>query len=373
MRKGCLLFFDLLLFLTLIHSQAYAYELRVESPPISDRESLIYFVRDCIDDRLTEFIVNYTNGYMGSNDDILYSCNLPHIYSKVLKNDKKEARVLYKVTYYPGMRIADAYLKNDTTKLTNEEFRLYHIAISVIEQAANMTKLQAELFFHDTICKYVSYFTRAATKNMPRHATAIGAFLDRRANCQGYCDAFYMLCTMYGFKVDMQSGVAGKQKHVWNVIEIDGKWYAVDVTWDDNDANEKRKFSFISHKYFNASEDIMRVTHSWDEVNETEPLEKYIDNNYFYLTPEVYDFTFGYYFSTPREAINYIGLALIKSKTSIRVMARRTDKRYDEIKFVNLIIDSVLTRARKSISYYTIVQRHGNYVYYSIEVKKNRK
>ncbi|MCR5813208.1 MAG: hypothetical protein K6G15_01775 [Desulfovibrio sp.] len=322
---------------------------------------------------MTEFVVNYTNGYMGSNDDILYSCNLPHIYSKVLKNNKNNARVLYKVTYYPGMRIADAYHKNDTSKLTDDEFRLYNIAINVIEQASYMTKLQAELFFHDTICKYVSYYTQAATKNMPRHATALGAFLDRKANCQGYCDAFYMLCSMHGFKVDMQSGIAGKQKHVWNVIELDGKWYAVDVTWDDNDANEKRKFNFISHKYFNASEDIMRVTHTWDEVNETEPIEKYIDTNYFYLTPEVDDFTFGYYFSTPRDALEFIGLALLKNKTSIRVMAKRTDKRYDEIKFVNLIIDSILTRARKAISYYTIVQRHGSYVYYSIEVKSKKK
>ncbi len=171
----------------------------------------------------------------------------------------------------------------------------------------------------------------------------------------------------------MQSGLTGKQRHVWNVIELDGKWYAVDVTWDDNDATQKKGIEFVSHKYFNAPEEIMKVTHKWDEINETEQIERWLDDKYFYLTPEVTDTAFGYYFNTVKDAIGFISTSLIHNRKSIRVMAYRNDRRFDDIKLVNIVIDSNLTRARKGISYYNIYQRHGNYSFYSIEVKSVRR
>ncbi len=358
--------------LLLLAAPVAARQAYIESPPISDKQMLVDYVRDCVDARLTEFVIHYTQGFSGTNDDILYSCNLPHIYSKVLQKAPGHTKVLYRITYYPGTRIADAYLKNDISLLTADERKLYKIAVYIIKQASGMSKLRAELFFHDTICKYVSYYTKNTTKTMPRHATAIGAFLDRQANCQGYCDAFSMLCRMHGINVDMQSGLTGKQRHVWNVVEHNGRWYAVDVTWDDNDATQKKGIQFVSHKYFNAPSEILKLTHSWEEINETETIEPYLDENYFYLTPEADDTTFGYFFKNPKDAVLFIATSLIEGQKSIRVMSVRNDKRFDDVKLVNTVIDSNLVRARKSISYYNIFQKHGKFAFYSIEVKEKK-
>ena len=341
----------------------------VQSPPIADRQALIDFVRDCVDERLPEFIVNYTHGYMGTNDDLLYACNLPHVHSRVLFKNGLASKVHYKISYYPGMRVADAYLSHNRSKLTSEEQELYDIATSIINQARDLTPLQAELFFHDTICRHVSYYTSTPQRTTPRYATAIGAFLDRKANCQGYCDAFYMLCTMYGFKVDMQSGIASKQKHVWNVIEINGKWYAVDVTWDDNDTRNQN-YTFISHKYFNAPKEIMLHTHRWREQDITQEIEKDLDKAYFYCTDEVSTYVFGNYFDTTRDAIQFITNQLIHGRQSLRIMVYRDDPRYDQIKFLNFQINRVLSAARKPLSFYTILQKHGDYIYISIDVKR---
>ena len=279
---------SLCLILLLLTVQAGFAKPILESPSIADKESLIYFVRDCIEARLDEFIINYSHGFMGNNDDLLYACNIPHIYSKLLESKNKSSKVLYRITYYPGMRVSDAYITNNQTKLTYEQRKLYRIAVNIIKQAQNMTDLEAELYFHDIICKNVTYFSNTSERIMPRHATALGVFLDHKANCQGYCDAFYMLCTMRGLKVDMQSGMAANQRHVWNVIEIDKKWYAVDVTWDDNESRKNRGYEFISHKYFNASREILRITHSWNEEDETEEIEDLIDAKYFYSdSPEI--------------------------------------------------------------------------------------
>ena len=339
----------------------------LESPPISDRESLIYFVRDCIEDRLPEFIINYSHGFIANNDDLLYACNIPHIYSKVLKSTKKTSRVLYKITYYPGMLIADAYIKKDLSHLTAEQILLYNKAVDILNNTANMTDLEAELYFHDTICKNVTYFSNMNDKNMPRHATAVGALLDHKANCQGYCDAFYMLCTMYGFNVDMQSGIAAQQRHVWNLIEIKKRWYAVDVTWDDNDSKKNHGHEFNSHKYFNAPREIMRTTHLWNEEDETQEIEDTIDECYYYNS---IDPKFGKYFSDTEHAIEYIITSLIKNKTHIRVMTVRDDKRYDNIKFINFQINRILSNARKRLAFYTISQKHGRYLYISVDVKE---
>ena len=358
------------LFLILYASICQAYA-PLQSPPISDRQGLIDFVRDCVEERLPEFIVNYTHGYMGSNDDLLYACNLPHIHSRVLLKNGLASKVHYKVSYYPGMLVADAYITRDRSRLTAEQQELYDIAASIVAQARDLTPLQAELFFHDTICRQVSYYTGTPQRITPRYATAIGAFLDRKANCQGYCDAFYMLCTMYGLKVDMQSGIASKQKHVWNVVEINGKWYAVDVTWDDNDTRNQN-YTFISHKYFNAPKEIMRFTHNWKEEDITQEIENYLDDAYFYCTDEVDAYIFGNYFHRTRDAIEFITTQLIRGRQSLRIMTYRDDPRYDQIKFVNLQINRILTTARKQLSFYTILQKHGNYLYISIDVRRRQ-
>lgn len=60
--------------------------------------------------------------------------------------------------------------------------------------------------------------------------------------CQGYADAYLLLCQRAGLPCVVVSGEARENKvftgaanHMWNAIKLDGKWYAVDVTWDDCD------------------------------------------------------------------------------------------------------------------------------------------
>ena len=57
--------------------------------------------------------------------------------------------------------------------------------------------------------------------------------------CEGYARAFKVLCDEAGISCVLVDGKAtnstGKQEaHMWNYVQMeDGKWYAVDVTWDD--------------------------------------------------------------------------------------------------------------------------------------------
>lgn len=68
-----------------------------------------------------------------------------------------------------------------------------------------------------------------------------GAFLDKQVVCGGYTKGFQYLALRSGVKTMWVNGQAGGVAHAWNYTELDGKWYFVDSTWDDN-TNSKSFF-----------------------------------------------------------------------------------------------------------------------------------
>jgi len=68
------------------------------------------------------------------------------------------------------------------------------------------------------------------------------------AVCDGYSEAFLLLCQkeniecviVYGSTV---SAVSGYTNHAWNYVKLDNdKWYAIDVTWNDNGKGDNPYF-----------------------------------------------------------------------------------------------------------------------------------
>jgi len=89
------------------------------------------------------------------------------------------------------------------------------------------------LSIHDYICASTVY---DLTGNYVY--SAYGALVDKRSVCEGYAEAFKLLCDQNGIPCVLVSGTgitsSGEENHMWNyVLMDDGKWYAVDTTWDD--------------------------------------------------------------------------------------------------------------------------------------------
>lgn len=62
--------------------------------------------------------------------------------------------------------------------------------------------------------------------------SAYSAAVEGKAVCQGYSLLLYRLLQELGIKNRMVAGEAGGITHVWNIVEMDGLWYNLDVTWD---------------------------------------------------------------------------------------------------------------------------------------------
>ena len=105
---------------------------------------------------------------------------------------------------------------------------------------ANMNAYDRVMAIHDYLVKNVDYdYNGLETGNLqPSVYTAEGALCNGLAVCQGYAEAFELLCAKAGVKAQMVYGDAGNstdgwQSHAWNVVRIDGEWYQIDCTWDD--------------------------------------------------------------------------------------------------------------------------------------------
>lgn len=83
------------------------------------------------------------------------------------------------------------------------------------------------LVIHDKMVENYKYDSNYSDESYH----AYGLFKNKTAVCQGYAQAFYMIMREMGFDCDFC--VAHSINHIWNYIKINGKWYHIDLTWDD--------------------------------------------------------------------------------------------------------------------------------------------
>lgn len=123
----------------------------------------------------------------------------------------------------------------------------------------NWTPLQKALYLHDYIATHGQYDTisRVDDKNKidERRRDAYGMLIDGIGVCQGYTLAYRLLLKEVG--IDSGTVTSDSMNHVWNLIQIDGNWYHVDVTWDDPTED---RIGQSQHVYFCLSEDKLKAT-----------------------------------------------------------------------------------------------------------------
>lgn len=112
-----------------------------------------------------------------------------------------------------------------------------------------MTDEEKALVLHDYLAQNCAYAYREyldGTLDQHREVySAYGALVEGRAVCNGYALAYEALLQAVGinsFKCSSE-----EMNHAWNIVQIDGQWYHVDVTWDDPAPNSE---GTVGHNYF---------------------------------------------------------------------------------------------------------------------------
>lgn len=145
--------------------------------------------------------------------------------------------------YSPVMAYDVALCKGDAEAY----YGYLNMALNAMDLKKSDTTYDKVKRIHDYIVKNYSYSTYGYKLNgkTADDTRSVGRMLTmKRGCCVGYSKLMKAFCDYYGISCTLVSGT----DHMWNAIQINGKWYALDVTWDDTDG--KQKNSKEQYQYF---------------------------------------------------------------------------------------------------------------------------
>lgn len=142
-------------------------------------------------------------------------------------------RQLFRVELRMGAQIIAACKNGGEQSLSAEAKGILQEARNIVSSLIRpgMSDLEKEIQLHD----YIIYNCEYEISKSLKTDDARGFFNHGRVQCSGYSDVFRLLGYLCGLDIRSVAGdVAGETGgHEWNLIRLDGLWYAVDVTWDD--------------------------------------------------------------------------------------------------------------------------------------------
>ena len=133
----------------------------------------------------------------------------------------------------------DKLYTNAEILLINEEIERI---ISELEIDRTNVKQKDIKKIHDYLIKNVTYDEEYEEGDVVTTSNkATGALVDKVALCSGYTDTF----ALFMDKLGIRNFKVSTDNHVWNVIYFNDQWLHVDVTWDDDETNNKTAYYFF--------------------------------------------------------------------------------------------------------------------------------
>ena len=141
--------------------------------------------------------------------------------------------------------IGPDYLDKETYNRTLYEQRIAEVLAACVFEG--MTDLQIALSLHDyliTNCVYDDTFEKNTGYDLLINGTTV---------CAGYTELYRDLLNRSG--VPCVSVISEPMEHTWNLVQIGGKWYHADLTWDDPSPDS---YGYVNHDYFLVSDETVR-------------------------------------------------------------------------------------------------------------------
>lgn len=217
----------------------------------SSMEELDQEIRNNINNHEEVFTIRYLN------DISNLKAGINSIINDVISQDDYFHYTLEKYSYvYEGYE-GDVTIKFNVNYMETKEqadyvtYRIDEILGEII--TGDMDAYQKEKAIHDYIVLNVD-FDITLSEN-----TAYAALANGNTVCQGYALLAYKMLNRAGIETRIIEGTA-EAPHLWNLVQLDGRWYHLDCTWDDPVPSRD---GFISYKYFNLTDEQIRTDHSW--------------------------------------------------------------------------------------------------------------
>lgn len=142
-------------------------------------------------------------------------------------------------SYYSGSNVELTYNMECYSKILDK--------IEYLTKTAKMNFSKQEeqiMFVASQLSEYISFYNKYSeldSEQFKQKSSLKGAFLEKETVCIGYAMAFERCMSDLGVNCKIATGEGNfgeKSKifpwegnHAWNVVEINEKWYNIDVTW----------------------------------------------------------------------------------------------------------------------------------------------
>jgi transglutaminase-like putative cysteine protease len=217
-------------------------------------------ITQALNQRLSSFQVTYSGKWASLKKDIssgwtdaLNSDDYLHYivksYSYKATSKGNIVTVVFSFTYWETLA--------QTNEVTN---RVTQVLGQIL--TPGMNDHEKEKAIHDWIVSHIAYDERLVSHS------AYDGLMKGRTVCQGYALLTYTMMKQAGIPVRIVEGTSRGIAHTWNLVQIGGKWYQLDCTWDDPVPDVAGR---VTYNYYNLTDAELRMDHSW-KVTASYPL-----------------------------------------------------------------------------------------------------
>lgn len=268
---------------------------RIDTEARNGTEEITLFVKDSSEDQ----IKNITD-----NMGLFWGVPTEYTIIKAIP-DENTLKIKFFIEKSNNYYVLKSYLDSEQIPEGNTEAaaidkELEPILNEIIKDG--MTDYDKELAIHDWLVENVEYSGKIDASSTDNGS--YGALVNKKTMCRGYAESMKLLSECCGLDTKVIVGSAidqdGKKVgHAWNLINLDDKWYQLDVTYDDpvgDDSGETHYF------YFNLNDTDMNKDHDWEAGYFPECDN---DSYMYYKKNDLYYTNFSDFESGVKEIISY--------------------------------------------------------------------
>ena len=159
------------------------------------------------------------------------------------------------------------YYNELADQLPQARARVDAAAQRILDGAKGMNATAAERYIHDRLGTETTYVA-----GCPHNQNIYSLLVNHETVCAGYARAFQYLMQRLNIPCcyctgTTSSGDGEVGRHAWNLVELNGNWYNVDVTWDDFYGEQGKYYDCITYEYYNVTDRFIGVEHTRDEFS----------------------------------------------------------------------------------------------------------
>lgn len=272
----------LLLTITCILS-ACTFEKEVDYTEITDDEKS-YFTSINLDEKYVYSTLNVQEKYyyrkmlkclMNYEDSVKIQSIDYNVMERAYKAIRRDYGGIFWVDGYDYATTKNSTVFTPSYSMTKEKKEWYAQQIAddvkqVISQL-NGNDYEKVKALYEYLVKNVQY-----NESVENGQNILSVFLDNETVCNGYASATQYVLNLVNVESIIMTGYSGNEKHAWNYVRIDNKWYQMDVTYGAT----SDRVEGIDYLYMTMTDDVCNMNHLADDVY-TPPVCDSMEANYF--------------------------------------------------------------------------------------------